>query len=201
MATQKQLQTLDKYVDAIHEMLVDQVNGLLTGSNRQINKSRSLYVRMFGQVLYEAPKLFTGQASIAMVDRKLHDFSAKPCPEHYLSRQRGGEALVDLVHISTLTHQPPSRVLVQNIVLTYCAVHYTTPEENAALKLFQSKHHDEAAYKEAGIVLVEARDLFTKRGHSAAWKQQMINKYSPIVEHHLTSVGLVTDNQPIEDIQ
>lgn len=199
MATEKQLKTLDRYVDAIHEILIDQVNGLKQSDDRQITKSKILYSRMLGQVLYEAPKLFTGLASINMVDRKLHDFRAKPCPEHYLSRQKGGEALVELIETSILTGLDPPRVMVQGIALTYCAVHYTTPEENAILKRFQRKHHDEAAYTEAGIILVEARDLFTKRGHSATWKQQMTQKYSPVVEHHLTSFGLIKDNQHIEE--
>jgi hypothetical protein len=192
MATEQQLKTLDKYIDAIHEILTN-----VPGS--EIIKHKNLYARMFGQVLYEAPKLFTGQASIAMVDRKLNDFQAKPCAEHYLSRQRGGEALVDLVIASMESDQSPQRVLVQTIAMTYCAVHYTTQEENAALTRFQRNHHDEAAYNEAGIILIESRDLFTKRGHSQVWKQTMIKKYSPIVEHHLTSVGLIKDNNHLQE--
>lgn len=199
MATERQLKTLDRYIDTIHEILVDQVRGLREHSNRQLVRNRTLYARMLGQVLYEAPKIFTGQVSINMVDRKLNDFRAKPCPEHYLSRQKGGELLLDLIDTSIITGADPPRLLVQNIALTYCAVHYTTPEENASLKVHQRKHHDEAAYNRAGIILIEARDLFTKRGHSIAWKHQMRKKYAPIVEHHLTSIRLVTENQHTED--
>lgn len=195
MATEKQLQTLDKYVDTIHEILVDQVRGLRKCSDRQVARNRTLYARMLSQVLYEAPKIFTGQVSIMMVDRKLNDFRAKPCPEHYLSRQKGGELLLDLVDASLRSSGDPPKVLVKNIALTYCAVHYTTPEENALLKQYQRIHHDEDAYKRAGIILIEARDLFTKRGHSTQWKEQMLSKYAPIVEHHLTSIQLIHDNQ------
>lgn len=200
MATQKQLQTLDRHVDTIHEMMMTQVmSQSLRHPARQLYLNRQLFVRMFSQLLYEAPKLFTGQVSINMVDRKLHDFKAKPCPEHYLSRQKGGEEIVRMIEDAILCDYEPMRSLVYNIVLTYCAVHYTTPEENATLKRFQRLHHDESAYREAGIVLIPARDLFTKRGHSDSWKEDMIRKYAPIVEHHLTSVGLVKDNQPIEE--
>lgn len=195
MATKKQFKTLDKYVDVIQELLVDQIHALREGRPRQLDNNRMLYARMFGQLLYEAPKIFTGQVSVDMVDRKLHDFRVKPCPEHYLSRQRGGEALVNLIAPAILTGIDPPRIIIQNIALTYCAVHYTTPEENARLKHFQKHNHDETAYSRAGIVLIEARDLFTKRGHSEVWKQQMRSKYSPIVQHYLTTNVLIKDNQ------
>lgn len=194
MATEQQLKTLDKYVDVIHELLVDRASKH-EQSGLQVEPYRALYARMLSQFLYEAPKLFTGQVSVDMVDRKLHDFRAKPCPEHYLSRQRGGEALVSLVDTALATGTEPQRIMVQNIAMTYCAVHYTTPEENATLKRFQRQHHDETAYTRAGIILIEARDLFTKRGHSEQWKEQMRNKYARVVEHHLTSSSLIKDNQ------
>lgn len=194
MATQKQQQTLEKYVDVIHELVSDQVQ-LLESGDRQITKNRALYARMFSQLLYDAPAIFTGLVSVDMVDKKLHNFKAKPCPEHFLSRQRGGESLIALIENSLSQSHEPSRSDVRDIVTAHCAVHYTTPEENALLKRFQRQHHDETAYKRAGIILIEARDLFTKRGHGVKWKEQMCAKYGPVVQHHLTSSILIKDNQ------
>lgn len=193
MATKQQLQTLDKYVDVIHELILDQIHGY--SSERQLQSNQPIISRMFSQLLYDAPKLFTGQVSINMVDKKLHDFSAKPCAEHYLTRQRGGKQLVELISTSIQTNTEPTRSVVFNIVLSHTAVHYTTPEENEVLKQVQRQFEDQVAYQRAGIVLIEARDLFTKRGHSKVWKELMRCKYGPIVEHNLTTSILLKDNQ------
>lgn len=199
MATTRQLETLDKYVDVMYELILDQVSAYTRSSTRQLRNNAPIFCRMFSQLLYEAPKIFTGQVSVDMVDQKLHDFSAKPCAEHYLSRQRGGVELVKLIHTAVHTCTEPTRSMVFNIALSHTAVHYTTAEENEKLRSFQRVHLDEIAYQRAGITLLEARDLFTKRGHSNKWKEQMRTKYSPIVQHYLTSSSLIKDNQYSKD--
>ena len=43
MPTTQQLQTLDKYVDVIHELLIDQINGIRAYGNRQIIAKRTIF--------------------------------------------------------------------------------------------------------------------------------------------------------------
>lgn len=192
MPTTQQLQTLDKYVDTIHELLIDQINGLRAGANRELKRNKPIFVRMFGQLLYEAPKLHTGMVSIRLIEQKLNDFGTKVCLEHHHSRQRGGEALVALVEAALQTGVNPSKQQVLDIALIHCQVHYTTAEENEQLRKHQRKCSSEAAYRRANIQLTDARDLFTKKGrHSAEWKQQMRTKYQPIVDRY--------NNPPQED--
>ncbi len=183
MPSRKQLQTLDKYVDVIHELLLDQLEGLRSSPDRQINSNRVIFVRMLGQMLYEAPKLHTGQVSIRLIEQKLADFSIKGTVEHHQSRQRGGTALLSLIDEALITGVDPTKQQVRDIALLYCQVHYTTIQENADLRKHQRRCSSEAAYRRANIVLVEARDLFSKKGrHSQKWKDQMRAKYQPIVD-------------------
>jgi len=183
MPTPQQLQTLDKYVDTIHELLIDQINGLRSGAVRELKRNKPIFVRMFGQLLYEAPKLHTGMVSIRLIEQKLKDFSSKGTVEHHHSRQLGGAALLALVDQSLITSTNPTKEQVREIALQYCQVHYTTIEENTALRKHQRRCSSEAAYRRANIQLVEARDLFSKKGrHSEKWKAQMHAKYQPIVD-------------------
>lgn len=185
MATQQQLQSLEKYVDVIYELLVDQVTGAALTPVRQLSTNRTTFARMLGQLLYEAPKIFTGLASVRLIEQKLEDFGVKACFEHHQSRQKGGKALLSLVDAAINAHTPISRDDVHSIVLTHCQVHLTTTQENSLLRKHQRKCSSEAAYRRATIELVEARDLFTKKGrHSAEWKQQMTIKYQPIVDEY-----------------
>lgn len=185
MATKQQLKTLEKYVDTIYEILIDQVEGLKRSPNRQIVINRRVYVRLLGQILYEAPNLHTGMASIRLVEQKLKDFSVKVCFEHHQSRQKGGEALVALIEHAVATDTCPTKRQVLDIALTHCQVHYTTAEENAHVRKHQRRCSSDAAYRRANIQLVEARDLFTHKGrHSKEWKQAMRDKYQPIVDRY-----------------
>lgn len=185
MPTEQQLKTLDKYVDTIHELLTDQISALRANPQRQMSKNRMIFIRMLGQMLYEAPKLHTGMVSIRLIEEKLNNFSSRGCLEHHQSRQKGGSALVDLIDTALATGVDPTKEQVRAIALIYCQVHYTTAYENAQLRKHQRKCSSEAAYRRANIQLVEARDLFTKKGrHSTEWKKQMIAKYSPIVEQY-----------------
>jgi hypothetical protein len=183
MPTEQQQKTLDKYVDTIHEMLIDQINGMRKTPGRQILTNRQIYVRLFGQMLYEAPKLHTGKVSIRLVEQKLLDFSTKVCHEHHQSRQKGGNALVVLIEDAVASGVMPTKEQVLAVTKLHCQVHYTTAYENAQLRKHQRRCSSEAAYRRANIQLIEARDLFTKQGrHSAEWKQQMRDKYQPIVD-------------------
>ncbi len=190
MPSRKQLQTLDKYVDVIHELLLDQLEGLRSSPDRQITKNRVIFVRMLGQMLYEAPKLHTGLVSIRLIEQKLKDFSVRGTVEHHQSRQLGGAALLSLVDRAVISSEDPTKEQVRDIALIYCQVHYTTVEENAALRKHQRRCSSEAAYRRANIQLVEARDLFSKKGrHTEAWKQQMRAKYQPIVDAYNAPVA------------
>lgn len=188
-------QSLNKYVDVIHELLIDQIKANRNAATRQLTTNRSIFVRLFGQLLYEAPKLRTGLVSIRLVEQKLNDFSAKGCLEHHQSRQKGGTALVDLIDWSLRTGQLPTKAQVRDIALIYCQVHYTTADENKQLRRHQKKCSSEAAYRRANIQLIDASDLFRKQGrHSDTWRQEMKAKYQPIIDNynnpapHLTSL-------------
>ena len=175
-------QTLNYYIDVIHEMLSDQLNGLQGSSNRQISTHRALFARLFGQMLYDAPKVYTGMASAALIVQKLRNFALKPCPEHHRSRNRGGQLLVDLVEYSLRTGEPISRNDVELIVKQHCEVHFTTPEENIRLRKHQQFCTSEAAYVRAGIKLIPAFDLFCTRGRMTdRWKAAMSAKYSHLL--------------------
>jgi hypothetical protein len=187
MATEQQLKTLDKYVDTIHELLIDQIEGFRVNPARQLTTNRQIFVRMLGQLLYEAPRLHTGKVSIRMVEEKLKDFTAKACFEHHQSRQKGGKAFLHLVDAAVRTGVNPTVEQVRAIALVYCQVHYTTAQENAQLRKHQRRCSSEAAYRRANIPLIEARDLFTKLGrHSEQWKRTMIAKYQPIIDAYNT---------------
>lgn len=185
MATEQQLKTLDKYIDTIHEILLDQIACAKNNPERQLTKNRIIFVRMLGQVLYEAPKLHTGMVSVRLIEQKLKDFGTKAVLEHHHSRQKGGAALIALVDRALKTGILPSRADVKDIALKYCQVHYTTMEENQALRKHQRRCSSEAAYRRSNIQLIQAPDLFSKRGkHTANWKREMIEKYNPIVDAH-----------------
>jgi hypothetical protein len=194
MPTKKQLQTLDKYIDAIHEILIDQIKGLRSNKDRQLTVNRMIFIRLLGQMLYEAPKLHTGLVSIRLVEQKLSNFSIRGCLEHHQSRQKGGSALVDLIDKAVASGTNPTKQQVLDIALVYCQVHYTTAYENDQLRKHQRKCSSEAAYRRANIQLIEARDLFTKKGrHSTEWKEQMRLKYQPIVDAY--------NNPPVVDVE
>lgn len=185
MATKQQLKTLERYVDAIHEILIDQISGLRLRQDRTLLDSRSIYVRMLGQILYEAPKLHTGMVSMRLIEQKLNNFSTKPCLEHHHSRQKGGMALIDLIERSIQTNVEPTKDQVRDIALQYCQVHYTTSGENAMLRKHQRNCTSEAAYRRSNIQLMEAPELFRKRGkHPQTWKDAMRDKYGPAVEQY-----------------
>lgn len=184
MATEQQLQTLDKYIDTIHELLIDQVTGAWCDSVRQVTQNRIIFVRMLGQILYEAPRLHTGMVSIDLVEQKLNDFSIRPCHEHHHSRQKGGAALLALAERAIKTGGLPIREDVRAIVMKHCQVHYTTVDENNLLRKHQRRCSSEAAYRRSSIQLIHAPELFSKRGHSAKWKREMTAKYQPIVQSY-----------------
>lgn len=178
ISAQKQ-QTLNYYIDVIHEMLSDQKEGLQGSSARQISTHKSLFARLFGQMLYDAPKIHTGLVSETLIKQKLKDFSLKPCPEHHHTRRRGGEMLVNLIDYAIRNDLPIDRKDVEQIVLQHCEVHFTSTEENQALRKHQRTCASEAAYTRAGIKLIHAPDLFCKRGRmTEQWKANMIAKYS-----------------------
>lgn len=150
---------------------------------------KAILTRTFAQMLYEAPSLHTGMVSVNLVLQKLNDFSTKPCAEHHRSRQRGGRAIVALIERSITLQSLPRRMEVADLITNFCQVHYTTVEENTKLRTFQRTHTSESAYAHCGIQLIEAGELFTKRGHSMKWKDAMVAKYLPIVTALLRSTS------------
>lgn len=181
-------------------MLINQINGIRSNPQSQGLTNRQIYVRLFGQMLYEAPKLHTGMVSIRLIEEKLKHFSAKACHEHHQSRQKGGEALVGLLERALITGTMPTHQQVLDIALLHCQVHYTTAYENAQLRKHQRRCSSEAAYRRANIQLVEARELFTKRGrHSKEWKLAMQQRYQPIVDEYNnpTKVSLPPSEMPL----
>jgi hypothetical protein len=99
-----------------------------------------IFIRLLGQLLYEAPKLHTGLASVRLIEQKLKDFSSKGCLEHHQSRQKGGSALVDLIDKAIATGKDPTKKQVREIALVHCQVHYTTAYENDQLRIQTCEH-------------------------------------------------------------
>lgn len=182
MITEQQQKALNTHVEAIHQLLIDRIRSIRLDPSRNAKKHRSIYVRMFGQMLYEAPKLHTGMVSVRLIEHKLRDFSYKACPEHHHSRQKGGAAIVALIDKALQTNTYPTVKNVFDLAVKYCQVHYTTDRENTILKKHQKKCSSEAAYRRSNIQLVYAPELFSKRGHSVQWRKSMTDKYSALIE-------------------
>ena len=187
--TEQKAHRLSKHISVIYELVYDQYHGLLRHrESRMLHQHRSAYARMFGHMLFDVPTTFTGHISIQLLELKLSDFFVRGTPEHFMSRQRGGDVLLDLISRSASDLSPPTYQQVSDIVVEYSHVHYVTKEENGALRLFQQNCSSEAAYNRAGVVLVEAGELFTYRGRkTASWRASMIQKYKPTVDAYYST--------------
>jgi hypothetical protein len=180
------ISTLDKYIDIIHELLIDQVTALRNPTtSRMILSSRDVFARMLGQMLFDAPSLHTGKVSLILLQSKLKDFSTKPCAEHHHGRQKGGIALLKLIDNAVASNKLITRSQVKSVVHMYCQVHYTTARENMSLRRHQKRCSSEASYRRAGVILVDAKDLFANKARpSKEWKESMKKKYLPIIQQY-----------------
>ena len=142
-----------------------------------------MFARTLGQMLYDMPPLFSGYASSEMVRHKLASISTgkavRICKDHHHSRQKGGQALIDLIRTSALSERVPAYDTVCQIVDTYRQVHYVTATENNRLRFHQQLCSSEAAYRRAGVILHDARLLFSNIGRpSKAFVSEMYALYA-----------------------
>lgn len=139
--------------------------------------------RDYANMIHDMPNVWTGKASHQAILRKLSNSKFRHSEDHYHSRQRGGEEIVKLIIACYKSKRKPSRREIKAIIDKYCQVHYVTKEENHKLKYTMEPNKTwEQAYKECDVKLVDARELFGKRGrHSEAWKQEMREKFQSII--------------------
>lgn len=141
-------------------------------------RHKSVLIRTLGQMIYDAPAIHTGMVSIALIERKLASPSTKPSADHHHTRRRGGEALFALIDNCVSGGDVIALDDVIQHLLTFCQVHYTTPEENVALRKHQSKCSSAAAYRRTGVALVYAPEVFSSKGRkSSTWVDDMRAKY------------------------
>lgn len=135
--------------------------------------------RDYANMIHDIPNVWTGLASQAAIRAKLNDVKFRHSEDHYMSRQRGGEELVQLILTRFGDGISPSLDEVEKIIQRYRRVHYVTKDENNTLKhIMEPGKEWQVAYSEAGVLLTDARDLFTRRGrHSEVWKNDMNTKY------------------------
>lgn len=161
------MSTFEKYVTFVFQLL---------NTVKAASLDTQLLSRMLSQVIYDTPTKFSGLASVSAIKRKIECPMYKPTKEHFNVRQMCGERLIQLLHA------PFTELHVRDIMINACSVHYVTSEENQILRKYQPVYGD-AAYDKANIILVEAEELFSKRGRqSAKWHQQMKNKFEKYVD-------------------
>lgn len=160
MLTEKQEAAFDRYVDTAFNLLSSYQHTQLTEHDKFV------LARLMSQMIYELPKVHSGKASTEAIRKKLSDFSWQPSKDHFHVRSVGGMLLVELLPGSL------SKESIRGILLQHAEVHFVTSEENTKLRPFQRKNPT-TAYEAANIELHNCLDLFSKRGKSKAWKEQI----------------------------
>lgn len=112
--------------------------------------------RAIGMLIYEAPMRKSGYISQSLQDENGFRKSGYYTLEHYHSRQRSGQFLVNLYNEGNIDYGT-----LKEHVITFSGVHGVTPEENNRLSIIQNGKLKDATwqeqYKEAGIKLVRDR--------------------------------------------
>lgn len=149
----------------------------------QIFKNEAQAGRKYANLLHDMPNIRTGLASKAAISTKLKNFRWKHSEDHFHSRQRGGEAIVQYIKKCFGAQTEPELTCIKKIVDKYRRVHIVTKQENNKLsKIMEPGISPKQAYKQGGVQLLEAEELFTKRGrHSDEWKTLMRRKYAKLL--------------------
>lgn len=135
--------------------------------------------RDYANMIHDIPSVWSGLASQSAIRNKLNNVKSKHSEDHFYSRQRGGEEIVTLILKTFGQGRSPTFEEVRAIIDKYCHVHYVTREENNILKhIMEPGMRWKQAYSQAGVLLVNAKELFGKRGRrSEEWKKQMQVQY------------------------
>lgn len=175
---------MNLFIDVAYEFCVDQLRALTLGAPRVISTTPKIYERMLGQLLYEAPAIPTGFVSVQLLKQKLECWDTRPCQDHFMSRQRGGERLVQMIIYANQTSGTITRDDVGEWARTHCQVHYITREENTALRKHQMQCSSAAAYRRCGINLIYAPDVFVRipRSKLVDTQEKLRAKYQPMLE-------------------
>lgn len=110
--------------------------------------------RKIGQGIYDLPEKFSGKVSTKLVDKNGY-LKGRRCSEHFYSRQRCGNRIIEAYEQGVLTLEFCIELLDK-----YRQVHWVTPEENQTLSRIQNsaehgrKSHVEQ-YELANVVLVD----------------------------------------------
>lgn len=186
-------------VEGIYERLRDKVYFLLNNKKTKdlIYKQSRVVARSIANDIHDAPALWIKKASIAQVQQQLEKITQlkskipPPTLDHFRSRQRGGDKLVDLVLQCIIENRLPQKQEVTSIVRQYRQVSFITPSENQTLKKYMGKdkklkrvYTHQEAYELAKITLIPINDdLFTRRGRRTKhWVKQMKDKYIPLIK-------------------
>ena len=176
----------DSQIKSLYEDVLAQYHQLCSVEHPfelQIFRNEAQAGRKYANLLHDMPNIRTGLASKAAITAKLKNFRWKHSEDHFHSRQRGGEVLVRYIKKCFGARTEPEFEYVKKIVDKYRQFQIVTKQENHKLsKIMQPGLSSKQAYKEGGVELFEAEELFGKRGrHSDEWKTQMRKKYANLI--------------------
>lgn len=142
--------------------------------------TRDTWARNFGNMIHDMPVIWSGSASKAAIDNKIRNSKYKPSKDHYNSRQRCGNEIVETIITCYGNLTPPTLRQIEMILNRARRVHYVTERENQRARTFMAKNVTPMqAYKSAGIKLVHhTQDLFSRKGRrSVQYKRDIKRKY------------------------
>lgn len=186
-------------VEGIYERLRDKVYFLIHNKRADdlIYKESRVVARSIANDIHDAPALWIRKASVAQVHQQLNKISElnsilpSPTLDHFRSRQRGGDRLVELTLQCIKEERLPSRGEITSVVRLFRQVSFITAAENQKLKKYMGKdktldrmYTHKEAYQLAKIILIPINDnLFTKRGRRTKhWVKHMNDKYFPLIK-------------------
>lgn len=158
----------DKYVDFVYALMTH-----ISASTMD----HSLLARMFSQIIFDAPSIFSGKASAEAIRLKVADGSYRPCADHHNVRQNSGERLVRLMQ----TPAELTRAAVDEVMQEACSVHYVTATENQMLRKYQAAYGTQA-YAAVNLSVYDTGELFTRRGRRPKeWYKDVASQFSHIL--------------------
>lgn len=152
--------TREQKTAAVHARKVKVLHLLLVGIKDSVaelsDEEKNLIARMIGNSIYDMRVIWSGYESKALIEARASGKKVTRCPEHFYPRQVAGKRIVD--HIARF--KGISLTKLQEYLDVFCRVHYTTSEENIALKPYQKTDtfiSPEHSYEMAGIELIKVK--------------------------------------------
>jgi len=150
----KKISELSSYQRAAHT-LTDRYIELFVWhkNNRHMQERKKHFIRNLRMEIYEIGKMFTGEISVQAYIA-LKDHGKSPTKEHRFNRAKSSTILFDA--LGEWSHFKLSTNKLVELIVDSCMIHYTTPDENKHLELFQNdpdlQHlNPDEIYEQAGV--------------------------------------------------